>query len=140
MHKNNILQIKCFGISQEIKLSFLYINGFSEQLLNAVLRFSCVWLCHPMDDSPPGSSVHVDSPGRNTGMGWHALLRESSQPGTRPRSPALQVDSLPSELPGKYVNVYRFSTEENKRKKTSVILIPQSYIVSSDTTLYLENI
>ena len=24
--------------------------------------------------SPPSSSVHGDSPGKNTGMGWHALL------------------------------------------------------------------
>ena len=27
-------------------------------------------LCDPMDCSPPGSSVHGDSPGRNTGDGW----------------------------------------------------------------------
>ena len=28
-----------------------------------------------MDCSPPGSSVHGDSPGKNTGVGCHALLR-----------------------------------------------------------------
>ena len=28
-----------------------------------------------MDCSPPGSSVHGDSPGENTGMGCHALLQ-----------------------------------------------------------------
>ena len=28
-----------------------------------------------MDDSPPGSSVHGDSPGKNTGVGCHALLQ-----------------------------------------------------------------
>ena len=28
-----------------------------------------------MDCSPPGSSVHRDSPGKNTGMGCHALLQ-----------------------------------------------------------------
>ena len=33
-------------------------------------------LCHPMDCSPPGSSVHGDSPGKNTGLGCHALLHE----------------------------------------------------------------
>ena len=32
-------------------------------------------LCDPMDCSPPGSSVHVDSPGKDTGVGWHALLQ-----------------------------------------------------------------
>ena len=28
-----------------------------------------------MDCSPPGSSVHWDSPGKNTGVGCHALLK-----------------------------------------------------------------
>ena len=31
-------------------------------------------LCNPMDCSPPGSSVRGDSPGKNTGVGCHALL------------------------------------------------------------------
>ena len=37
---------------------------------------SCLILCDPMDCSPPGSSVHGDSPGKNTGVGCHALLQE----------------------------------------------------------------
>ena len=36
---------------------------------------SCLTLCDPMDCSPPGSSVHGDSPGKNTGVGCHALLQ-----------------------------------------------------------------
>ena len=36
---------------------------------------SCLTLCNPMDCSPRGSSVHGDSPGKNTGMGCHALLQ-----------------------------------------------------------------
>ena len=35
----------------------------------------CLTLCYPVDCSPPGSSVHRDSPGKNTGMGCHALLQ-----------------------------------------------------------------
>ena len=35
----------------------------------------CLTLCDPMDCSPPGSSVHGDSPGKNTGVGCHALLQ-----------------------------------------------------------------
>ena len=31
--------------------------------------------CDPMDYSPPGSSVHGDSPGKNTRVGCHALLQ-----------------------------------------------------------------
>ena len=36
---------------------------------------SCLTLCDPMDCSPPGSSVHGDSPGKNTRVGFHALLQ-----------------------------------------------------------------
>ena len=32
-------------------------------------------LCNPMDCNSPGSSVHGDSPGKNTGVGCHALLQ-----------------------------------------------------------------
>ena len=35
---------------------------------------SCLTLCDPMDCSPPDSSVHGDSPGKNTGVGCHAFL------------------------------------------------------------------
>ena len=36
---------------------------------------SCPTRCNPMDSSPPGSSVHGDSPGKNTGVCCHALLQ-----------------------------------------------------------------
>ena len=35
----------------------------------------CVTLCNPVDCSPPGSSVHGDSPGKNTEVGCHVLLQ-----------------------------------------------------------------
>ena len=35
----------------------------------------CLTLCDFMDGSPPGSSVYGDSPGKNTGVGCHALLQ-----------------------------------------------------------------
>ena len=57
-----------------------------------------------MDCSPSGSSVHGDSPGKNTGLGCHALLQGIFHPGIEPRSPTLQVDSLPSEPPEKPMN------------------------------------
>ena len=36
----------------------------------------CPTLHDPMDCSPPSSSVHTDSPGKNTDVGFHALLQE----------------------------------------------------------------
>ena len=58
--------------------------------------------CDPMGCSLPGSSVHGDSPGKNTGAGCHALLQgifpaQGSNPGLE-----WQVDSLPPEPPGKH--------------------------------------
>ena len=35
----------------------------------------CLTLCNPVDYSLPGSSVHGESPGKNTGLGCHALLQ-----------------------------------------------------------------
>ena len=36
---------------------------------------SSLTLCDPMDCGPPDFSVHGDSPGKNTGVGCHALLQ-----------------------------------------------------------------
>ena len=65
----------------------------------ALVTRSYLTLCDPMDCSPPGSSVHGISQGKNTGVGSHSLLLgifliQGS------RSPAWQADSLPSEPPG----------------------------------------
>ena len=51
-----------------------------------LVALSCPTLCDLMDCSPPGSSVHGDSPGKNTGVGCHALLQglfptQGSNPG-----------------------------------------------------------
>ena len=43
--------------------------------LCAKLLQSCLILWDPMDYSPPGFSVHGDSPGKKAGMGCHALLQ-----------------------------------------------------------------
>ena len=65
----------------------------------------CLTVCDLMDCSPPGSSVLGDSPCKNTGVGCHALfLGIFPTQGSKPRSPALQSDSLPTELRGKPAN------------------------------------
>ena len=61
---------------------------------------SCLTLCDRVDCSLPASSVHGILQARI--LEWVAFLsRVSSDPGNKPRYPALQVDSLPSEPPGK---------------------------------------
>ena len=35
----------------------------------------CPTFCNPTDCSPPGSSVHGDSPGKDSGVDCHALLQ-----------------------------------------------------------------
>ena len=66
-------------------------------------------LCDPMDCSPPGSSVHGDFSGMNTGVGCHLLspttkptvitamvncLAESSSDGELPVRPPGRADAL----------------------------------------------
>ena len=43
-----------------------------------IVTQSCPTLCDPMDCSSPGSSVHGESPGKNTGVGCHFRLQGSN--------------------------------------------------------------
>ena len=63
----------------------------------------CSTLCDPMGCSPPGSSVHGIFQARI--LEWVAISSSGdlSNPGIKPRSPALQVVSLPTEPPGKAI-------------------------------------
>ena len=45
--------------------------------------------CNPMDYSLPDSSVHRDSPGKNTGVGCHALLQGGDRIPTQGSYPGL---------------------------------------------------
>ena len=69
---------------------------------------SCLSLCNPMDYSPPGSSVHGILQARL--LKWVVIPFSSGSqdpdPGIKPRSPALQADSLPSEPPGKRLHTH----------------------------------
>ena len=62
---------------------------------------SCPTLCNPMDYSPPGSPVD----GITRSEYWREMSFPSPgdlpKPENEPRSPALQADSLLSELPEK---------------------------------------
>ena len=56
---------------KSLKFQILYIQ---KDILCLVTQL-CLTLCDPMDCSPPSSSVHGDSPGKNTGVGCHVLLQ-----------------------------------------------------------------
>ena len=87
-----------------------------------------------MDHSPPGSSVHGDSPGKNTGGGCHAP-GDLFNPGIKPRSPTLQTDSLSSEPPGKPINVYTHTQIYTYHVHQSIWLSthPPAYLPSTYT-------
>ena len=73
--------LKCPGL--EFKEKFLKCP-----MCCAVLSHAFMSLCDPMDCSPPGSSVHGDSPGKDTGVGCHALLQGIfPTQGSNPRLP-----------------------------------------------------
>ena len=79
--------------------------------MDTVLCFLCLvaqsspTFCYLMDYSPPGSSIHVDSPSQSTGMGCHDLLQGLiSTQGFNPRLLHCRWILLPSEPPGKPKN------------------------------------
>jgi len=58
-------------------LANVYSSYYRLCLLHAKSLQSSPTLFDPMDHSPiVGSSVHGDSPGKNTGVGCHALLQK----------------------------------------------------------------
>ena len=69
--------------------------------MHAQSLHSCPTLCDPMDCTPLGSSVHGIFQARI--LEWFAISfsRGLSDSGIKPRSPALQTDSLLTELPRK---------------------------------------
>ena len=60
-----------------LKLMFSkFSSGFLTWHVLCLVAQSCPTLCDHTHCSPPGSSVHGDFPGKNTGVGCHALLQE----------------------------------------------------------------
>ena len=71
--KNNVSQEhKKLGIEEA---GVLIIYCYLVNCVRCLVAQLCPTLCKPMDCSPPGSSVHGDSPGKNAGVGCHALLQ-----------------------------------------------------------------
>ena len=63
------------------KFSMLCLSNLHTQIYSigggggGLVAQSCLTLCDPMDWSPPGSSVHGDSPDKNTGAGCRFRLQ-----------------------------------------------------------------
>lgn len=58
----------------------------------------CPTLCHPMDCSPLGSSLHGDSPGKGAGVGCHWSFRKDIALGAPPNCSLGPVASPPVPL------------------------------------------
>ena len=60
-----------------VRFLFSFSIFFLSLLKCVCVKFAQLYLtlCNSMDYSPPGSSVHGNSPGKNTGVGCHFLLQ-----------------------------------------------------------------
>ena len=76
--KEHFLSKGCNEKKIKIKRQKQDMGSWKSRYLYAVLSLvaqSCLTLCDPTDCSPPGFSVHGNSPDKNTRVGFHALLQ-----------------------------------------------------------------
>ena len=73
--------------------------------MKVLVAQSCPTLCDPMDCSPPGSTIRQILQARI--LKWIAIpfFRDLPDLGIKPRSPALEARSLPSEPQGKTIHL-----------------------------------
>ena len=92
----------------------------------------CPTLCDSIDCSLPGSSVHGDSPGKNTGVGCYILLQGIfPTQGIEPRSAVLQTDSLLSDHQGSPPCPFFFFLSFKPSKKYLRVYLPQAWFLNS---------
>ena len=79
------LQVRFKRLSKKTVKILTWMIPINKKLASCCLVAQlCPTLYDPTDCSPPGSSVHGDSPGKKTGVGYHTLSsRGSSQPRDR---------------------------------------------------------
>ena len=84
----NIIDLQCCCVSFSYMakwFSYIYMSVYIDIYMCSVAQL-CATLCNSKDRSLPGTSVHSDSPGKNTVVGCHALLKgifptQGSNPG-----------------------------------------------------------
>ena len=64
----------CHPTISSSNVPFSCLQSFAASVCAVLVVQSCLTLCDPIDCSLSGSSVYRDSPGKNTGVGRHALL------------------------------------------------------------------
>ena len=79
----------------------------------------CPTSCDSMDCSPPGFSVHGDSPGKTTGVGCRAFPRGNSQPRDRTR-----VSDVSCTLAGRFFTASATWEAPNPQVRLIMALIP----------------
>ena len=94
-----------------------------------------------MDCNLPGSSVHGDSPGKNTGVGYHALLKGIfPTQGLNPRLLPWQADPLPLAPHGNLSGKGRPCKEEGAPRpptaSTGVGRVPMLWLTCSETRAF----
>ena len=86
---------------------------------------------------PHGLYSPQNSPGQNTGVGSQLFPspRDHPNPGIKPRSPTLQANSLPAELPGKPQRQERWHHKEELCGETHLsgipVLLPTACVIYS---------
>ena len=96
-----------------LKLMSTELYTYVYACVRAKLLQSCRALCSPMDCSPPGSSVHGNSPGKNTTVGYHVLLQgifptQGLNPGL-PHCRQILYQLSFQGSPCMYIHVYKFA-------------------------------
>ena len=121
----------------------IHQNSLTKTLKNLSQNMHCMCVlqsCDPMDCSLPGSSVHGDFPGKNTGVGCHALLQGILlTQGWNPHLLPLlhwQEGSLPLAPPRKPKTCIQFSSVQSLSR---VRLFATQWITARQASLSITN-
>ena len=115
-------------------------SGIHIHVYTCLVSQLCPTLCEPMDSSPSTSSVHGDSPGKNTGVGSHALLTYVYTYTHMLFSHSVMSNSLrpPSSLPGfPVLSCFPEFTQTHVYRAGDTIQLPHSLLFPSPLALNL---